>query len=184
MRLATCILILVILLAMVWYAPHYLAYANKPVKSDVIVLFISQSFDARKREVLKLLEEGYASHIIVPAYGTTLKAPIANIPITNKPITNYPKYLEETHIEVLEAKKMMEKAGFQTAIFVSSPFHMRRIKIIAKRVFGDHYANITFVPTRYAKKQSGFWLFANYSKHVVSEYGKIVWFLGYATFST
>jgi hypothetical protein len=97
-------------------------------------------------------------------------------------LTHYPSYFEDTHIEILEAKKMMDKAGFKSAIFVSSPFHMRRIKIIAEKVFDK--GHVTFVATRYEKAPSTFWL-GNSAlvRNVTNEYAKINWFLTYRIFN-
>ena len=51
------------------YAPYYLARTDKPVKSDVIVLLIGSKFTPRKEEVFRLIEDGYARQLIIPAYG-------------------------------------------------------------------------------------------------------------------
>lgn len=188
--LIVVIAILGFVVALFTYAPAYLAYADKPVKSDVIVLFVGPDYEARLKEARKLIEEGYAQHLIVPVYGTMYGHSILTNPAhsgtgptnlinianpTNKTI--YPHYFGDTHVEVLEAKKMMDKAGLKSAIFVSSPFHMRRINIIANKVFKGRYGKFTFVPTRYEKKYSEFWMFHNNDiSNVVSEYAKIVWF--------
>ena len=47
---------------------------------------------------------------------------------------------------------MMAEYGFKSALFVSSPYHMRRIKIIAESVYNDDEQYIlSFVPTSYEK---------------------------------
>jgi len=47
----------------------------------------------------------------------------------------------------------MESLGLTSGIFVSSPYHMRRIKVIAERVYRDAAGAPTyrlyFVPSRY-----------------------------------
>ena len=142
-KLIIIIAILVFVVALFAYAPAYLTYADKPVKSDVVVLFVGPDYEARLKEARKLVEEGYARYLIVPAYGTVYDFSILTNKTnqtnrtapTNKPF--YPSYVEDTHIEVLEAKRMMDKAGFKSAIFVSSPFHMRRIKTMVERVFNS-----------------------------------------------
>jgi len=57
-----------IVVGLIWYAPKYLAYADQPVKSDVIVLFVGPDWNARKKEALKPIEEGYARHLRIHAY--------------------------------------------------------------------------------------------------------------------
>ena len=62
-------IILALIVAAIAYAPYYLARTDKPVKSDVIVLLLGSKFTPRKEEVFKLIEDGYARHLIIPAYG-------------------------------------------------------------------------------------------------------------------
>jgi hypothetical protein len=173
------------------YAPQYLAYADKPVKSDVVVPFVGNDFNAREKEALKLLEEGYAQHLIIPAFGTMYKYSLLSrhfrvvrlsgtYGMANK--KNYPRYHENTHIEVQEAKKMMAISGFKSAIFVSSPYHMRRIKTMAEREFKNIQGNKSFVPTRYVKVSKGFSAVNNITiQKAMIEYVKLAWFYVYST---
>ncbi|NPV04880.1 MAG: YdcF family protein [Syntrophaceae bacterium] len=119
--------------------------------------------------------------------------------------------VEDTHEETLIARDLMERMGLKSAILVSSPYHMRRIQLIARRVFdtqtdspsktdntslpsregqregaekahGNEFT-LTHVPTRYETKSEGFWLFNSYDRRfILSEYAKIAWFLLYAPF--
>ncbi|EFK09732.1 conserved hypothetical protein [delta proteobacterium NaphS2] len=91
--------------------------------------------------------------------------------------------LEDTHSEVLRAKEMMDAYGLKSAIFVSSPYHMRRIKIIAAKVFGQKNYDLSFVPTPYEKTCGPLWWTDSYClKWVMGEYVKIPWFLSYEPF--
>ncbi len=77
---------------------------------------------------------------------------------------------------------MMERLGIRSAILVSAPYHMRRIKLIAGQVFGDGMT-VRNVPTRYEPPNDGFWLFNGRDrKFVFTEYAKIAWFLIYNPF--
>ena len=113
-------------------------------------------------------------------------------------------FVEDTHDEALIARDMMERLGISSAILVSSPYHMRRIRIIAAQVFhqkassapdakasscppfakeGKGGFEFISVPTRYETPNDGFWLFNNYDrKFVLTEYMKIGWFLLYSPF--
>ncbi|MBA4390175.1 MAG: hypothetical protein C0399_04475 [Syntrophus sp. (in: bacteria)] len=191
------ILLIMIIGAIAFYAPHYLVYTHKPVKSDSIVLFLGSKFTPRKEEAFKLIEDGYARYLIIPAYGKVSDAGLFTgqpgepklRPDTAKArggaasALQYPKYFEDTHIEVLEAKKMIDKAGFKSAIFVSSPYHMRRISIIAKQVFGTNDYQLTFVPSRFEEYKGGLWFLNGRDlKFVTGEYLKIAWFMVYRFF--
>ena len=188
------IILALIVVGAIAYAPYYLVRTDKPVKSDVIVLLVGSKFTPRKEEVFKLIEDGYARHLIIPAYGKVSDAGLfSNQSAQTNPkpdpslirgrivrLSHYPKYFEDTHIEILEAKKMMDKAGFKSAIFVSSPYHMRRISIIANKVFGKKDYQLIFVPSRYEQYSGALWFLNKRDlKFVSTEYSKIIWFMLY-----
>jgi uncharacterized SAM-binding protein YcdF (DUF218 family) len=188
---------LAFIIAPIAYAPYYLARTDKPVKSDVIVLLIGSKFTPRKEEVFRLIEDGYARQLIIPAYGKVSDAGLfSNQSAQTNPkpdpslirgrvvrLSNYPKYFEDTHIEILEAKKMMDKAGFKSAIFVSSPYHMKRISIMANKVFGKKDYKLIFVPSRYEQHSGPLWFLNKRDlKFVTTEYSKIIWFTLYRFF--
>jgi hypothetical protein len=146
----------------VLYAPNYLNYADQPIKADAVVLFIGPDLEAREKEASKLLDAGYANYLIIPAYNRiSMKMPQipASLTLNNDssktknagPAGIYPHFYENTHIEVLEAKRIMDHSGFKKANFVSSPSHLRRVKLITDHVFQhqnsapDAY-QIKFVP--------------------------------------
>jgi uncharacterized SAM-binding protein YcdF (DUF218 family) len=95
--------------------------------------------------------------------------------------------MENTHLEIAQARRILDDLGYTSAIFVSSPYHMRRIKIIAKSVFLDtantHKFQLYFVPTRYETPYLSSW-FLNIrdSGFVLTEYSKIFWFFIYSNF--
>ena len=191
--LVIVIIVFSLLAGVVVCAPYLLVRRDEPVKSDIIIMHLGGRTAQKKKEVLKLLEEGYAGHLAIPAYGKITDVS-KQLPMTPKKAnrtlfkgrlvrpTNYPRYYEETHIEILEAKKLIDNAGFRSVIFVSSPYHMRRIGIIADEVFGSTGYQLAFVPSR--EKYSGWkWLFKKRErKFVFSEYSKIIWFTLYRFF--
>lgn len=193
----TIFILCALVVGAITYAPYYLARTDKPVKSDVIVLLLGPKFTPRKEEVFSLIKDGYARHLIIPAYGRVSDAGLFSNQsgqAKTKPdpsltrgrivrLSNYPKYFEDTHIEILEAKKMMDKTGFKSAIFVSSPYHMRRISIIAKKVFGKKDYRLVFVSSRYEQHNGPLWFLKKRDlKFVSTEYSKIVWFMLYGFF--
>jgi len=196
-RFISFAIILAFIIAGIFYAPYYLVRTDKPAKSDVIVLLIGSKFTPRKEEVFRLIKDGYARHLIIPAYGRVSDAGLfSGQPAQTNPKpasslirgrivkpAHYPKYFEDTHIEILEAKKMMDKAGFKSAIFVSSPYHMRRISIIAKKVFAKKDYRLIFVPSRYEQYSDYLWFLKKRDlKLVTGEYSKIIWFTLYRFF--
>lgn len=168
----------------VFYAPSLLSRTDTPIRSDAIVVFLGKDSSARIREAGQLLREGYGRVLIIPAHQKILTAqdiPIEQLGGSEAPEPSfgagYPRYYVRTHIEVLTAKRMMDSMGLESAIMVSSPYHMHRIAVICERIFGNESKHIVYVPTRYEPTLGSFadvppadipW--------VISEFAKLVWF--------
>ena len=210
--LSSLFIISALIFISVLYAPYYLKYADQPIKADTVVLFIGPDSEVREKEANKLLEAGYADYLIIPAYnrifmkiprlpasidgGGGVKLPLSltlrNGPLKIKntgPAGKYPHFYENTHIEVLEAKRIMDRCGFEKANFVSSPSHMRRIKMITDHVFQQKNSTpdayqITFVPAivESSEVKASLWDM-EYVGAITAEYIKIAWFYSYNVFS-
>lgn len=167
-------------------AAAWLNYTEPPVPSDAVVLFVGPDYTERKKEAFQLLEEGYAARILIPAFNIILtsadpKTQDTEFYLPAQPDwSRYPDYYENTHIEILEAKKMMDAAGHTSALLVSSPFHMRRISLISKTVFPDETYQLTFRGSRYVRTVGFFSLFQPLkTQQVFKEYLKISGFCLY-----
>ena len=185
-RLFAIIAIAGCLLALYVCAFKYLNCCDKPVNSDAVVLFIGPDYKERLKEAYQLIEDGYAKILIIPAYGEMFTVVDGTIKKTRNhqkaPFDRkiYPRYYENTHIEALEAKKMMNRAGYTSAIFVSSPYHMRRISIISARVFSNENYKLKFIGSRYVQQDSFLSIFSwSNVKQVFIEYFKIIGFFIY-----
>lgn len=184
------LLIVFLISAIILYAPHFLLYSSNYQKTDAIVLFLGPDFTARQKEVYKIINERMADYLIIPAYHKiykisdkeTIKSLSANLSARNsikmkKLLNPVPYFYEDTHIEAIEAKETMSDFGLKSAIFVSSPYHMRRIKLIVAKVFAGEKSGFYFVPTSYEKAPGYFWKLSwNDWKKVRREYGKMFWF--------
>jgi len=182
------VLFLAILFVALYYGPRYLTYADKPLRSDALVLFVGPDNKARQEDANRLMSEGYARYLFIPAYrritdasssSSTAGTKKANPKLIISGLKPRP-YFENTHVEVLEAKRMMEQYGLKSAIFVSSPDHMRRIKIIAERIFHEESVSLVFVPIRVEPAHQDLML-SDY-RRMGKEYVKIIWFLMYSSF--
>jgi hypothetical protein len=180
------IAVLVICALLLFRAPVYLVYSDRPQKADAVVLFLGLEYKERRAEALSLIRDGYADYLLIPAYGKIIKAPeVGRSSRNGTPLrpSHYPVAYEDTHIEVLEAKKLMDNKGLTSAIFVSSPYHMRRIRLIAGKVFAGGNYRMLFVPTRFEKPTERFWFFNGSAiRKFAGEYGKIIWFFLYRWF--
>ncbi len=177
-------LIAVLLLAgtAAYIAPRYLVYADKPVKSDAVILFVGSPSNSREKEAARLLFEGYGRFLIIPAYKEVISHENfhGSISVWFK---SYPGFYERTHVEMLYAERIMHALGLRTAIMVSSPYHMKRISMIAGRVFGEQSRFFSYVPTPYEYDPIQLRNMARKNwKFVMSEYVKICWFQLYAPF--
>jgi hypothetical protein len=189
-RLIILVFVLLITAGIVLYSPRFLLYSTDYKKVDAIVILLGPDFKARQKEANELIDKGMTDYLIIPAYHKAyriysedkgkyllnyLNSPKFN---DNKVLSN-PGFYEDTHIEIIEAQKVMSIFDLNSAIFVSSPYHMRRVNLIVSKVFrvnNDFY----FVPTKYEKAPVDFWeLSSSDWKKVRREYGKIIWFYIY-----
>jgi len=189
-------LLLAVLISLVIYAPVYLTYSDQPVRSDAVILFIGPDYPSRMKEARRLIQEGYADQLFVPATGRRYRALRQEAQVTLEPVPGEVSrkawkqnkqasgYQEETHWEAVKAKAMMDESGLRSAILVSSPYHMRRIKLIAGVIMSGSRYDLCYVPTRFESTGGGLWWTSRFDlKWIASEYAKMIWFLSYYPFS-
>jgi hypothetical protein len=189
------ILLLVLLGGVVLFSPRFLLYSSKYKKADAIILLLGPDFKARQKEANKLINDGMADYLIIPAYhkayriydkGTMkyLSPNLYSFKSGQKNVAVPPSFYEDTHWEIIEAQKVMSSYGLNSAILVSSPYHMRRIKLIVMKVFDTNKGDFYFVPTSYEKAPANcLELSLADWKKVRNEYGKILWFFLYFPWS-
>ena len=189
------LLLLVLLGGFILYSPRFLLYSSEYKKANAIILLLGPDFKARQKEANRLINDGMADYLIVPAYhkiyriydkGTMkyLSPNLYSFKSGQKNIALSPSFYEDTHLEIIDAQKVMSIYGLNSAIFVSSPYHMRRIQIIVMKVFDTNKGDFYFVPTRYEKAPANFWeLSLSDWRRVRKEYGKILWFFLYFPWS-
>ncbi len=174
--------------AVLYCAPRFLVCADQPVKSDAIVLFLGGRHMVREKEAARLMNQGLSRYLIIPAFHRVIArgyppqpAPVGWINSgVSKPL---PCYYEATHVEAIYAKQIMNRLGLKSAIMVSSPYHMRRIKMISRSVFGEEARTYKYVPTPFENDPAEFWKMdlSNW-KFVLEELIKICWFGIYSSF--
>jgi hypothetical protein len=192
-RLIIFAFVLFITTGVVLISPRFLLYSTDYKKVDAIVILLGPDFKARQKEANELIDKGMSDYLIIPAYhkayrinnndkGKYLLNYLNSSGFSKNEVTSYPGFYEDTHIEIIEAQKVMSFYGLNSAIFVSSPYHMRRINLIVSKVFGDN--KFYFVPTKYEKAPVNFWELSSLDwMKVRREYGKMIWFYIYFTCS-
>ncbi|HBO69113.1 MAG TPA: hypothetical protein DD658_02800 [Deltaproteobacteria bacterium] len=187
--------ILSVIALVLWLAPGVLTCAQPPRKSDAVVLFSGPEQEARLGEAKELIREGYAKLLVIPAYGEAYRLAgnslervtpgnlLRDRTIQIRKVAFYSKHYENTHVEALEAKRMMDELGLRSAILVSSPYHTRRLGLIARKVFGRGPCEVIVGPSRYQGSFRGRnWFSPSDRKVILREYVKMAWFLIYAPF--
>jgi hypothetical protein len=170
----------------------FLTIRDTPTQADAVVLFIGPDYMERRSEAHQLIKNGYSSILLIPALdsmwinrdGKWDNVVSSHLPNQGRCCCNprpYPWYYENTHIEVLTALNMMAEAGWSSAVFVSSPIHMRRIRIITRYIVPNTTRyQIMFRGTRYVSSDNYLSLLHPVkARQVVLEYVKIAWFYLY-----
>lgn len=160
-RAAMAAALICLLLAALFLAPRWLLYSDPPAAADAVVLFVGPGFEDRLIEARRLVRERYARSLLIPAYHGSFRGNddgrIVSVggdfiekffPAVRVAMGTYPACYEETHVEALEARRLMDARGYRSALFVSSPYHMRRIRMISGKVFDPGRYAIRFVPAQ------------------------------------
>lgn len=106
-KLLFVVLVTGFLIGIQFYTLHYLAYSETPKRSDVVVLLVGPDFEARKKEGHRLIGDGFADYLIIPAYGRILKASIDGSLTSVK--NNIFYNLKLTHLYNLKLTHLVDK---------------------------------------------------------------------------
>ena len=187
---------LLILVSVIGLAPFYLLVSEEPAESGAVVLFVGPGNSERLGRAEQIIKDVLSKYLLIPAFSKIIKigededfesirfldyssAYRRHFDAGNK----IARQIEDTHREVLRARKMMEHLSLTSANFVSSPYHLRRIKIIAGRVFDNKKYRITFVAAGKPAEKPYLWFTSSDCVWwITREYAKIIWFLIYEPF--
>lgn len=191
-----CVLLAGSLALLVRRAPGYLLYRERPQKADCIIPLLGTEYVERKKEAFQLISEGYSKILLVPPRyrlvhmkdgrnkePEQVKEELSELSIPAYKEHRQYRWHENTHIELILAKEYMMAYGFTSAIVVSSPYHMRRVKLLTGYVFPAGEYTITCVPDRRESIAEPWWSTRQGFAWVTKEYVKIAWFLVYYRFS-
>lgn len=195
-RLICLAIYLVVVFVTLSYVPRYLTYENDPRRTECIILLVGPDYDLRRNRALELMAEGYSKYLVIPSFDRVYVCSEKGINphlwqsekeshfIDAMRSNDRFRFYEKTHLEILFAKKTLDMHRFRSITFVSSPYHMRRVKFIAESVFAAKYYHPTYVTYGTGNSHSFLWMFQKEDlKWVTSEYIKIVWFMFYSSLS-
>lgn len=191
-----CVLVAGALALLAHKAPGYLMYQDPPKKADCIIPLLGIEYVERKKEAFQLISEGYSKILLVPPryrlvhvsdgknrVPEQVKEELSELSILAYKENPRYRWHENTHIELILAKEYMMAYGYTSAILVSSPYHMRRVKLLSRYVFPENEYAITCIPDRYESPAAPWWSTRQGVGWVSKEYVKIGWFLVYHRFS-
>lgn len=168
-----------LIMLIIFYLPRslfidFLFYEEEPVKADVIILLSGNG--QRMEKTAELYHDGYADKVLLTnarAPGSTIEyAGSFGIPredlLTENEATS-------TYENALYVKSIVLEHGFESALVVTSNYHMRRTRLAYERVFHDTNVSFTYVPYHHNSITRDSWaenedLFKKEYKKLISAY--------------
>lgn len=154
MRVVRALASLVLLGALLWgclvLAVYVFAQRDEAQRADAIVVLGAAQYDGRPSPVLKarldhaieLYRKGFAPTLIftggVGVGDTVSEAEVGRRYATKRGVPNDSTLVEPVGLSsdqsMTTAARLMRSRGFQSAVLVSDPFHMLRLRILAARL--------------------------------------------------
>ena len=185
-----CILILFLMLThQIWLnkLAAFLNFQTAISPSDVIIVLTGKT--ARFKHGVRLYKQGYAGNIMITASNEPLE--LANVHLDWEEIIREAVRQEgipETALLIIEditstydeacfTRKVMLEKGFKSAIVVSSPYHMRRVRMIFEKVYKRSGISLHYSPVEESEFQvAKWWTREGELVAVVNEYIKLVFY--------
>ncbi|MEI4768784.1 YdcF family protein [Psychrobacillus sp. FJAT-51614] len=124
-------------------AGDFLVIDEKPVKSDVIIVL--SGGDGRLEKGVQLYKEGYAPYLMLSNGSVQqLYERALELGVPNEAIIMEVKS-DSTLDNAIFSEEIVRNHKFESAIVVSSGFHMRRVKILYDKVFQNSGVRLTYV---------------------------------------
>lgn len=152
LKMGTIVLSIYLLLfytPIVWFIAEPLKIVQTPERADCIVVFAGgvgesgkagQGYEERLQQAIELYKKGYAKYMIFfSGYMYVFKEPlIMKILAVSLGVPEEAIILEDraknTYENVKFTKRILDDKGWDEILLVSSPYHMRRASLVAKKV--------------------------------------------------
>ncbi|KJS66648.1 MAG: hypothetical protein JL50_01800 [Peptococcaceae bacterium BICA1-7] len=129
------LLLLFIFLGFIFFAGQFLVIDQAPEKADVIIVLGGANY--RVKYGSWLYNNGYANLLIYSGVRGENAIKMANQLGVPQSAIIYEQQAESTYENALFSKDIMIQKGFNSAIVVSSDWHMRRVKLTYEKEFYD-----------------------------------------------
>ncbi|UOY91164.1 YdcF family protein [Ectobacillus sp. JY-23] len=122
----------------------FLTLQEKPAHADVIIVLSGDQ--KRLEKAAALYKQGYAPYVLLSKSDSKRFSveKAVKLGISRKHIIEE-KHATSTYTNALYTKELLEKRQFQTAIVVSSDYHMKRVQLAFERVYDESY-HFLYVP--------------------------------------
>jgi len=187
-------LIIVFLIALILCVSLYAFYAGRllvldqpPNKADVIIV-LGGDRGHRVEHGASLYHAGYAPYMIISGGRIYHDITIAELMMDHAVQLGVPKEniilepsAESTYENALYTKELIRRYGFNSAIIVSSNYHMRRVKNTYQNEFKDVSTTLTYSAAQDPNyNPNKWWKNSDSFIHTVTEYIKIITYaIGY-----
>ncbi len=148
----------------------WVAEADRPGKVDVIVCLNGSE---RVKKAAELYHQGLAPKVILTAGKdkkdlAQLGIPEKHIALAEGPMTTYQ--------EALAVKAMLPFSGVRSAIVISDPYHLKRVRWTFRQVLKDSRVKFYFVSSDLPWEGQGWWREGQSRVPVALEISKIVYY--------
>lgn len=176
-------LIVIVICLSFWGAGYFLIVNEPPQKSDIIIVLAGDK-GHRLDYAVGLYHKGYSSQLLISGGPVYLNTTMAELMAKHAMELGVPKdaiILEKesnsTYQNALFSKSILQERQLNSALVVSSSYHMRRVRYTFNKVFQDTTMNLIYCAADEPQYNPGHWWSNNRSTlQTVTEYMKL---LGY-----
>lgn len=184
-RLLEALIFLLLFLASLSYFPGHLLVVNQPPQKADVILVLAGDRGSRLERGVSLWQEGYAPSLMVSGgniyyetnIGMLMKEHAVKLGVPEQAVLVEP-YADSTYQNAVLTRELMMKYNLQSAIVVSSNYHMYRVRLLYEREFKGTGIHLSYCAAQDENFNQDRWWANNKSAMLtISEYIKLV---GYA----
>ena len=163
------------------HAGNFLVINEYPIKSDVIIV-LSGDRGNRVELGVKLFHENYAPYLLLSGGNVYYETTISDLMASHATKLGVPeeKIIKEdradsTYENAVLTKEILLERNLNSAIIVSSNYHMRRVKYVFNKIYKDTDIRLNFCSAKDINYLPESWLSNNKSiMYTITEYIKLI----------
>lgn len=164
------------------FVADFLVLQNHSRHADLIV--VATPFRPRFLHALNLMQKGYADQILLVGdtrikmlWSGKTSVELAKNEAVKRGISQsiiHAKHSTGTRVDALQTKLLMISLGLKSALVISDPYNMRRLKMIFDHVFKGSGMKLAFAPTDQKRPSPDYWWLSPHSfVYVIKEWIKL-----------